>query len=174
MLALIAIPLASCGNHKTQSDIIEVKDSVKKPAIPQKMQEYKSSRTITWQGGTYTYSIHRQVDIKLPVVTDDNGNKFYDNSIDLTVTRNGSTFFSQTFTKETFSPYLDEGFKKKGILEGLVFDKAGNGYMQFAASVSYPQTDEYIPLVVKLSSDGSISISRDTKMDSGSDVDTLE
>lgn len=174
MLAAMASAIVACGNHNKQKDYIEVKDSVKKPSVPQKMQEYKSVKTISWRGETYTYNIHRMVDTSLPIITDENGNKFYDNKIDLTVTRNGSPFFSQTFTKSTFAPYIDESFKKRGTLEGLVFDKTDNNGMQFAASVCFPQTDEYIPLIVKLSPDGSISIARDTKIDSGSDVDSAE
>jgi hypothetical protein len=174
MLAAIATTTAACGNHNKQKNYIEVKDSVKKPSAPQKMQEYKSVKTINWRGETYTYNIHRMVDTNLPIITDENGNKFYDNKIDLTITRNGSPFFSQTFTKNTFAPYLDESFKKRGTLEGLVFDKTDNECMHFAASVCFPQTDEYIPLVVKLSSDGSISIARDTKIDTGSDADSAD
>jgi len=174
LIPFIAFAFAACGNHKSDSEIIEVKDSVKKAPVTQKIQEYKSTSSITWRGGTYTYSIHRMVDQGLPVVTDNNGTKFFDNKIDLTITHDGTQFFSQTFTKSTFSPYIDEAFKKKGILEGLVFDKVGNGCLQFAASVCFPQTDEYIPLVVKLSADGSISIARDAQMDSGNDTDPTD
>jgi len=170
LIFFISMAFVGCGNHKSDSQIIEVKDSVKKAPVTQRMQEYKSTSSITWRGSTYTYCIHRMVDQGLPVVTDDNGTKFFDNKIDLTITHDGTQFFSQTFTKSTFSPYIDEAFKKKGILEGLVFDKVGNGYLQFAASVCFPQTDEYIPLIIKLSADGSVSIARDTKMDSGNDT----
>lgn len=174
VIALCAFTFSACNNHKTDTTIIEVKDSVKKPAAPQKMQEYRSMRSVNWHGETYTYNIHRSVDESLPVVKDENGTKFYDNKIDMTVTHNGQSFFSKTFTKSTFSSYLDAGYKEKGILEGLVFDKVNGNCLQFAASVSLPQTDEYIPLVVKLSPDGSISIARDTQMDSGNDVDSVE
>jgi hypothetical protein len=50
-------------------------------------------------------------------------------------------------------------------LEGLVFDKAEGDWLEFAASVSHPQTDEYIPLIVRLSRMGEISIKRDSQMD---------
>lgn len=174
MLATMATTMTACGNHNKQKDYIEVSDSVKKPTTPQKMQEYKSVKTISWRGDTYTYNIHRIVDIHLPVIVDENGNKFYDNKIDLTVTRNGSPFFSQTFTKSTFAPYIEQSFKDRGTLEGLVFDKKGDGYIQFAASVCYPQTDEFIPLIVKLFPDGNISIARDTKMDTSNEDESSE
>ena len=39
----------------------------------------------------------------------------------------------------------------------------------FAGSVSHPQTDEYIPLVITLSNFGDVNISLDTQMDTNGD-----
>ena len=41
----------------------------------------------------------------------------------------------------------------------------------FAGSVSHPQTDEYIPLVVTVSNFGDVSIKRDNQMDTNSTQD---
>ena len=38
----------------------------------------------------------------------------------------------------------------------------------FAGSVSHPQTDEYIPLVVTVSNFGNVTIKRDDQMDTNS------
>jgi hypothetical protein len=52
-----------------------------------------------------------------------------------------------------------------GILEGLVFDEVDDLQLEFAASVSLPQTDEYIPLEVKIDNMGNVKIERDSQMD---------
>jgi hypothetical protein len=74
-------------------------------------------------------------------------------------------FFSQTFTKASFNDYLDDDYRATGILEGLVFDRVDGHQLIFAGSVSHPQTDEYIPLVVTLSNFGDVTISLDTQRD---------
>ena len=46
-----------------------------------------------------------------------------------------------------------------------MFDKADGDWLEFAASVCHPQTDEYIPLIVRLSRMGELTIQRDSQMD---------
>ena len=102
-------------------------------------------------------------------VQDETGQKFVDNRITLRVIRaDGSVFFKKVFTKGNFDAQLDDDYRKTGILEGLVFDKVDGNNLVFAGSVSHPQTDEYIPLVVTVSNFGNISIKRDDQMDTNS------
>ena len=60
---------------------------------------------------------------------------------------------------------MDEGFKANGVLEGFVFDDVTDGGLRFATSVSYPQSDMYIPLTVIIAADGTIAISRETVLE---------
>jgi hypothetical protein len=90
-----------------------------------------------------------------------------DNVFHLTVSRqDGSVFFTRTFTKKALTQYLDDDFNKTGVFEGVVFDKAEGDYLFFGASVGHPQSDEYIPLIFRLSRMGELTIKRDTQMDS--------
>ena len=82
----------------------------------------------------------------------------------------GSKFYSRQFTKADFVNYLDDDYRKTGILEGLVFDKADGDWLEFAASVCHPHTDEYIPLIIRLSRMGVLTIARDTQMDTTGDT----
>ena len=61
------------------------------------------------------------------------------------------------------------GKGKVDALLGIVFDKVEDGVLRFAASVGSPDkaSDEYIPLVLKISRSGSVSISKDTQFDTG-------
>ena len=69
--------------------------------------------------------------------------------------------------------YLDNDFNKTGVFEGLVFDKTDGDWLVFAASVGHPQSDEYIPLIIRLSRMGVLTIARDTQMDTNA-VETDE
>ena len=161
----------SCKQKKQTGDIIVRKTEAPKPQAPIRMQDYTQVKDIEWLDRNYQVDIRRTADDSLRMVKDETGQKFVDNSIRLQVIRqDGSVFYSQTFTKADFNEYLDEDYRAKGILEGLVFDRVEGLQLVFAGSVSLPQTDEYIPLVITLSNFGDVAISRDTQMDtSGSE-----
>lgn len=157
---------AGCKQKKQSEDIIVRKTEAPKPQAPIRMQEYNQIKDIHWLDREYQVNIRRTADDSLRMVKDETGQKFVDNRIRLQVIRqDGSVFFSQSFTKATFSEYLDDDYRQTGILEGLVFDRVEGNYLLFAGSVSHPQTDEYIPLVIKVSNFGDVAISRDTQMD---------
>lgn len=171
----ILLSLAACGEKKKSTDIITQRVETVKPQGPERMQEYNDSRDVAWIGKQYKVTVHRQPADSLPMVKDETGQKFVDNIISVSVFRaDGTKFFSRNFTKSDFLSYLDDDYSKTGILEGLVFDKADGDWLEFAASVSHPHTDEYIPLVVKLSRMGQVTIQRDTQMDTTGDTPEQE
>ena len=156
---LLAAAVAGCGGKKESDTIIAPKLEKKKPSAPIRMQDYTQTREIEWNGSRLVSEIRRTADDSLAMVTDETGQKFVDN---------GSVFFKKTFTKEAFDQYLDNDYRKTGILEGLVFDRVDESSLRFAASVSHPQTDEYIPLIVTVSKAGKLGIERDTQLDTSS------
>jgi hypothetical protein len=165
-VAVVAVMLTACGGKKKSDDIITQRVVVEQPKGPQCMQEYTDERDVEWIGKTYHVAINRQACDTLPMVKDETGQQFVDNTFSLAVSRSdGSIFFSRRFTKRDVSSYLDDDYRRTGIFEGLVFDRADGDWLVFAASVGHPQTDEYIPLIVKLSRMGELVIQRDTQMD---------
>lgn len=158
--------LAACGGKKKSEDIIAPKVEKVKPKAPIRMQEYTDTRDVDWIGRKYIVEIQRRPSDSLAMVKDEYGQEFIDNIFRLTVKRmDGSTFFSRSFTKKSMSAYLDDDYMKTGILEGFVLDKAEGDWLVFGASVGHPQTDEYIPLVIRLSRMGDLTIKRDVQMD---------
>ncbi len=163
---VILTTLASCGGKKKSDDIIAPKVEKVKPQAPIRMQEYANSTDVDWIGKKYVVEIERHPSDSLSMVTNEYGQKFVDNIFKLSVKRSdGSTFFSHVFSKKSFSSYLDDDFRKTGVFEGLVLDKADGDWLIFGASVGHPQTDEYIPLVIRLSRMGELTIKRDLQMD---------
>ncbi len=175
MAAGMMLSLVACGEKKKSKDIITQRVEKVVPRGPERMQEYDDSRDVAWIGKQYKVTVHRQPADSLPMVKDETGQKFVDNIISVSVVRSdGSRFFSRSFKKSDFLRYLDDDYSKTGILEGLVFDKAEGDFLEFAASVSHPNSDEYIPLVVRLSRMGQITIQRDTQMDTTGDTPQQE
>lgn len=171
LAVIMTVALVACGGKKKSEDVIAKRVVQTVSTTPQRMQAYTDERDVEWIGKKYHIAIHRQAADSLPMVKDETGQKFVDNLITLAVSRqDGSVFYSRSFRKTDFLQYLDADYSKTGILEGFVFDKADGDWLVFAASVSHPQTDEYIPLVVKLSRMGQLTMERDTQMDTSSDM----
>ena len=165
-LAAMAVVLAACGEKKKSETIIAPRVVKVVPKEPIRMQPYMDEKEVSWIGKTYFVTVSRQPSDSLPMVKDETGQKFVDNLFQMTVTRtDGSVFFDRKFTKNSFNKYINEDYRNTGILEGIVFDQVDGDWLVFAASVAHPQTDEYIPLVIKLSRMGVLEISQDTQMD---------
>lgn len=165
-LAFVGLLATSCGKKKQHDDIIVQETEAPQPQAPIRMQDYKDVKDVQWLGKQYQIEVSRTACDSLAMVKDETGQQFVDNRIVLKVIRqDGSVFCTKTFTKSAFNACLDDDYRKTGILEGFVFDKAEGNHLFFAASVCHPQTDEYIPMVVTLSNFAEVGISKDQQME---------
>lgn len=175
--AVMTFCFVSCGEKKETNNIITHKPQKKVKTAPTKMQSFSHKENVEWLGKTYGVEIRREADTSLPMIVDETGNKYYDNHINIKVTRNdGTVFFEKTFSKEDFSSYITEQYTKKSALLGIVIDKTDENNLYFAASVGSPDvlSDEYMPLILSLSRMGSISIKKDTRLDSDTNAEEDE
>jgi hypothetical protein len=165
-VAVAALMLVACKDKKNNETIITQRVVKSASTGPIRMPANTDSREVSWIGKTYQLTIHRQPADSLSMVKDDMGQQYIDNVFQLTVARqDGSVFFSQRFVKNDFARLIGDDFRKTGILEGFVFDKADGDWLVFGASVGHPQTDEYIPLVIRLSRMGVLEVRQDQEMD---------
>ena len=165
-LAFVGLITVSCGKKKQHDDIIVQETETPQPQAPIRMQDYKDIKDVQWLGKQYQVEVTRTADDSLKMVKDELGQQFVDNRITLRVIRtDGSIFCTKTFTKSAFDGCLDDDYRKTGILEGFVFDKAEGNQLYFAASVCHPQTDEYIPMVVTVSNFAEVGIAKDQQME---------
>jgi len=161
--------LISCGNKSNsqaeqQDTFLAFDESINHGVI--EMDEFHITDSVRLKNHTYVYDILRVPDSTLAKVREQESQTLYcDNHVELRILKDGAAFFKQTFTKNTFVQYLDEGFKSNGILEGFVFDDITDAGLRFATSVSYPQTDMYIPLTVVITPDGAMTVSRETVLE---------
>jgi len=132
---------------------------------PQKMQAQDVTAEVTFGGKKYKSVVVRQPDESLPMVANQQGQKYVDNRITLRLSSEGQSLVNKEFTKANFMDHLDAGFKKYAILEGLVFDKAVPQGILYAASVAYPESDLYVPFRIIVTPGGSVTISKSDEMD---------
>ena len=163
-ISLVLLVLVSCNNRTSKRDpdnyVVEsIKEDVISNEIHQ-LQTISSSTSADFKGRTYTMNVIRKADGTLPIVTDVQGVKYYDNTITLEITTDGKLFANKIFNKNTFSSYLEPDFIQHSILEGLVFDKVTDYGLMFAASVSYHESDLYVPFHVTVLPNGNLSIDK--------------
>lgn len=163
-ICLIASVFCSCVNKKGQSD---GKDSAgtEQQVSEHRMKEYNLTDSVTLGSHLYVYTIHREADDSLKIVVDENGDKFVDNYYDLTIQKDGGTFFRRRFTKGSFGSQLDDNFRKNGILDGFRFMSAKEGQLTFGVCVSFPESDMSTPFVLTIGPDGSFTLEPDTAPD---------
>lgn len=165
---LVLITLVACtGSTKTAKQDetrIILKDSVDSQGV-QRMQPSKIEQTISFKGKDYHSYVNRIPADSLARVENDMGDVFVDNTIALRLTRGNENVFSKTFTKQSFSSLITADFMKRAILEGMVFDKTTTQGLVYAVSVSYPQTDLYIPISVIITPDGKMLMVREELME---------
>lgn len=126
----------------------------------QRMQVSEAENSFVYRGKEYHSQVSRRPDDALPVVVNEQGDRFADNSISLRLRTGGKTIVDKVFTKEYFSSLVDADFLAHAILEGMVYDKVTSAGIHYAASICYPQTDLYIPLLITISAEGKISVTR--------------
>ncbi len=171
LLGMLLLSLSSCKEDKKSDNIIISKPE--KEVVPTDTAEMATiapeARTVTWgETGEYTITIRRYADTSLPIVQDESGRKYYDNKIDVKITRaDGSVFMDKTFQKTDFNSFLDDNTKKNGALLGLPFVEVDDKNLIFSASVGSPNemSDEFIPMKVKISRMGDIHIELDNDLD---------
>jgi hypothetical protein len=142
LLALVCI--VSCKKKEQEEDIIVEKVIEKPQEGPESMSDDRQTGSVTWiSGAEYSYAITRSADKELPIVKN-HDKEYYDNSIDVVITRaDGSKFFEKKFSKTNFAPALPKEFKENGVLLGISFEKAEGNYLMFVVSVGSPdETNE--------------------------------
>lgn len=125
-------------------------------------------------GGTYTITIHRYADKDLELAVDEDGRKYYDNKVQLSIKRSdGTTFYDRTFTKNDFKEFTNNHYGEHGSLVGFMFDHAEGDALRFGVSVGSPDpnSDEYVPMDFVIDKSCRVRISNATELDTGSDQD---
>lgn len=154
-----------CGSKSSDTDTYGTYEKPDTVNGIQQMKDYHYSAEVKDKNAVYTYDIVREVGDSLPVVETEENVQFADNYIRLRVNRDGREFFNKVFTKNNFADYLDKDFLHHSILEGMAFDRIQPEGLRFSTSVSYPESDIYMPFSILIGRDGSCKITKEEILD---------
>lgn len=172
----VAVGISACGGKKGADGdgMLTVLQDSTDARGNQRMQVSKTEQKITFKGKEYTSQVYRTPDESLPLVKNESGDTYVDNSITLRLTRGSEMVFSKTFTKSDFASLVGSDFLSKSLLEGIVYNKTTPQGIMFAASVCYPQSDLFIPIAITITADGHMSMVKDEQMEEIYETDSIQ
>lgn len=163
VLAVAAMVLASCGNGNKKEDAWVAPEH---EAVTRQLPDLQVKDSVRLAGRQYVYEILRTPCDSLAKVKDDMGDLYLDNTIRLTIRRDGNVFFDKTFTKATFAASMDKSFYQNAMLDGIRFLKVEPGRgLVFSFAVSYPDSDMSVPFLMTITDSGSFSFVKDENLD---------
>lgn len=156
---------SNVGNDVRNAAGSEAVNDVQSENGVHKMSDYYYTNHVTYGKDTYEYNIVRLADEESGTVADTDGMKYMENTLSLTVTRNGQHIYAHAFSKENIKQYVDEKFLEKSIIEGMAFNRMTEEGLLFAISVGLPLSDEYVQLRLCVHRDGTSTLRRDEIVD---------
>ncbi len=175
LIGAVVLSVSACGGKKSNGEdgtLTVFQDSTDAKGN-QRMQASKAEQKFMYKGKEYVSFVSRTPDESLPLVKNESGEKFVDNSISLRLTRGSEMVFSKTFTKNDFASLVGSDFLSKSILEGIVYNKTTSQGIIYAASVCYPQSDLFIPIAITISADGKMAMAKDELLEEIYETDSI-
>lgn len=163
-VAFLVLGMAAACTGGEQPEKNESVDSVQLAAKTEPMADSEQTAMVKVKlgGSDYEVSLHRFPDRKLPLVIDELEQQFYDNSVQVTVRRDGEAFFDRTFSKEAFAQFLSETDYKGGMLLGMNCDTARCDRSTLCFTAQVGQAGEGPAFLVLVPTNGGeVKVSRD-------------
>ena len=167
LMAAGTMMLGACKEKKPSEDIITTNYIPQQPQAPIAMPVDSQATDVNWLGNPYCVKIVR-TPVDSVVVKDESGQEYIDNVVRLSVIRNdGSVLFAKSFTKKTFTSYVQEPFRREGVLGGIQFNEVSGKQLKFSVVVGLPDAidDVFIPLEMSIDSEGGLGIRQTDNMD---------
>ena len=157
--AASTLMLAGCGNKNAKQDTWVAPEH---EVVTRQMPDLALTDSVRMGNRQYTFDILRTPCDSLSKVKDDMGDFCLDNTIRLTLRRDGIVFFDKTFTKATFASGIDKEFYDNAILDGIRFLRAEPGQgLVFSFAVSYPDSDMSVPFLMTITDSGAFTFVKD-------------
>ncbi|MBQ9357652.1 MAG: DUF4738 domain-containing protein [Prevotella sp.] len=154
LACLFGFIAVACGEKKGgNQEIIRSDYEVPEPQAPITMSQSDVESDVEWvEGRTYRVLVSRTPADSLSMVTDNMGQQFVDNRVEITVKRqDGTTFYNHVFTKSSFASWLDGDYRSNALLEGINFVKAEENRLVFNATVNHPRASDDEAIYLELS-----------------------
>ena len=145
---LLALTLVVACKQQTVEQTPEEQTSVAvkeetKPCDPIADKDGIREYAITQGGHKYVIVVERKADKEAPVVKDILGTLFYDNTVSISIKRDGADFYHRIFRKNDFDKMLSEEDRTYGTLAGMSLNEDGSkgDVLAFFAQVCMPGMD---------------------------------
>ena len=174
--------LAGCKGETKPSETPAEQPANVEETGPVRQESHQIDGDIQVNGKTYHYDIVIASCDTMPTVKDESGKEYYDNSINLRITREDkSEFFNRNFTKHAFKNVFSKGFPanyiSRSILRGMNFnyDKENDhSAFFFTASVDEPEVGGLeCPIDITISTQGEVSYKQATSLDTAPQTEGL-
>lgn len=168
LMGVATLFAVSCSNPKASSSGTSA-DTVKvqKNEPISLGNGYEASTDTRVSGHDYHISIRCVADKRGEVVTDELGQKFYPNRVEVAIVKDGKELLKHSFVKSEFAEHLPEKTASRMVLQGMSFyeEKSDASYLSFTSLVGEPGLDGGSAFLVKVSTEnGSFSIVPDLKV----------
>lgn len=165
-LTLLAALLTACtsSSPKTEEQDPELiqfeQERMLKNEIA-RLGDYTMTDSVSGGGHRYQYTITRTALDSVGVVTDEDGYRAYDNTISLSILRDGALFYHSTLTRSLFRPYLSADDYNQFILMNAVFEHVLGDGLRFIVSLGdgAANGDVFVQYALDLHGDGTTTIS---------------
>ena len=164
-----ALVLSSCKKEKESRTIITTFEEPQISKTPKAIGDTVINSTMEWGSSVYSYRVERKAD-KDAIVKDEDGQKYYDNTVALSVSGPDGEIFNKTFSKGNFSSYINSDYIKpnRSVLIGIAFnrvEKGGNAI--FVATIGSPDTklDEFMSVQINIDKSGAMTMNRQNVQD---------
>ncbi|MCD8283033.1 MAG: DUF4738 domain-containing protein [Prevotella sp.] len=159
--------VALCGACEKKKETRRIVTKITRPAVREgitALPETSVTRSFVWGDASYEATITRTPDKEQPVVTDADGNRYYDNDIRLTILSPSGKLTDRVFHKGDFAAAAGERYARSGAyaLLNMVFHEVVNNEAVFIATIGSPDEldDVYVLTRVMVSKTGALSMSR--------------
>ena len=176
MMVAAMMMAGACKEKKQPEDIITTSFVPQQLQAPIAMTVDSQTVEVKWMDKPYLVKIVRQP-IDSLMVRDDSGQEYVDNLVRLSIIRqDGSAFLSKTFTKAAFSSYVQDPFRRMGVLGGIQFDEVSGQNLKFSVVIGMPDAidDVFIPLEMTIDGQGGLGIRQTDDMDLRDDERVIE
>ena len=176
IMAIIGLTLTAC--HKEQKSSLDDKIITERREVTvdnsiHHLNPLDESDTLSWAGHHYQYRVVREPGDSSSVVVCEDNLRYLDNSISISIARDGADFFQYRFTKADFTSSLSKLYREHGILLNTYFDKAGDKGLVFKLIIGSEEAESQAIFDIFVGSDGSYRFEPGDLFDE-EDIDRIE
>lgn len=164
LMSCLVASLISCSKKKESNTIITTIEPEKVTKEIKTVGDGTETKSFDWNGTYYTATITRKANKDIKPVKDDDGARYYENTIEMKLEGPDGVVFQRTFSKDDFDSYIDKNYLKpsRSTLMTIAFSRTDGANAYFMITVGSPNQmdDEYMLVQMAVSKSGGMSLTK--------------